>query len=175
MGWRMGRRLRCLAIVDDCTRECVAIEVDISIIGARVKAVLERLADLRGCRARSPWITVRSSKARCSMPGHTSAACICRSSDPQRDGDCRCLEALRVRETGSRLAVAKRGLAEVLKIRFRINGGERASRLVSAHRRLIDLLGYSSRMEGGYDSWAAIGAETKGTASALFTLPTPCA
>ena len=43
-----GRRLRCLAIVDDCTRECVAIEVDTSITGARVKAVLERLADLRG-------------------------------------------------------------------------------------------------------------------------------
>ena len=43
-----GRRLRCLAIVDDCTRECVAIEVDTSITGTRVKAVLERLADTRG-------------------------------------------------------------------------------------------------------------------------------
>lgn len=43
-----GRRLRCLTIVDDCTRECVAIEVDTSITGSRVKAVLERLADLRG-------------------------------------------------------------------------------------------------------------------------------
>ena len=43
-----GRRLRCLAIVDDCTRECVAIEVDTSITGSRVKAVLERLADQRG-------------------------------------------------------------------------------------------------------------------------------
>jgi putative transposase len=42
-----GRRLRCLTIVDDCTRECVAIEVDTSITGLRVKAVLERLADLR--------------------------------------------------------------------------------------------------------------------------------
>jgi putative transposase len=31
-----GRRLRCLTIVDDCTRECVAIEVDTSIIGSRV-------------------------------------------------------------------------------------------------------------------------------------------
>jgi putative transposase len=40
--------LRCLTIVDDCTRECVAIEVDTSITGSRVKAVLERLADLRG-------------------------------------------------------------------------------------------------------------------------------
>jgi len=43
-----GRRLRCLTIVDDCTRECVAIEVDTSITGVRVQAVLERLADTRG-------------------------------------------------------------------------------------------------------------------------------
>jgi transposase InsO family protein len=28
-----GRRLRCLTIVDDCTRECLAIEVDTSITG----------------------------------------------------------------------------------------------------------------------------------------------
>ena len=43
-----GRRLRCLTIVDDCTRECLAIEVDTSITGLRVKGVLERLADTRG-------------------------------------------------------------------------------------------------------------------------------
>jgi putative transposase len=43
-----GRRLRCLTIVDDCTRECLAIEVDTSITGTRVTAVLERLADTRG-------------------------------------------------------------------------------------------------------------------------------
>src|SRR4029079_13836646 len=43
-----GRRLRALSIGDDFTRECVSIEVDTSITGARVKAVLERLADLRG-------------------------------------------------------------------------------------------------------------------------------
>lgn len=43
-----GRRLRCLAIVDDCTRECVAIEVDTSLPGLRVAAVLDRLAELRG-------------------------------------------------------------------------------------------------------------------------------
>ena len=43
-----GRRLRCLTIVDDCTRECMAIEVDTSITGTRVKAVLERLAETRG-------------------------------------------------------------------------------------------------------------------------------
>ena len=50
-----GRRLRCLNIVDDCTRECLAIEVDTSITGTRVKAVLQRLAETRGL----PWsITV---------------------------------------------------------------------------------------------------------------------
>jgi putative transposase len=43
-----GRRLRCLTIVDDCTRECLAIEVDTSITGTRVKAVMERLAETRG-------------------------------------------------------------------------------------------------------------------------------
>jgi putative transposase len=43
-----GRRLRCLTIVDDCTRECLAIEVDTSITGLRVQAVLDRLADARG-------------------------------------------------------------------------------------------------------------------------------
>ena len=37
-----------LTIVDDCSRECLAIEVDTSITGTRVVAVLERLADLRG-------------------------------------------------------------------------------------------------------------------------------
>ena len=43
-----GRRFRCLTIVDDCTRECVAIEVDTSITGTRVQAVLNRLAETRG-------------------------------------------------------------------------------------------------------------------------------
>jgi len=43
-----GRRLRCLTIVDDCTRECLAIEVDTSIPGLRVQSVLDRLAETRG-------------------------------------------------------------------------------------------------------------------------------
>lgn len=47
-GLANGRRLRCLTIVDDCTRECLALEVDTSLTGTRVVAVLERLADLRG-------------------------------------------------------------------------------------------------------------------------------
>lgn len=47
-GLRDGRKLRGLTIVDDYSRECLAIEVDTSINGKRVAAVLERLADLRG-------------------------------------------------------------------------------------------------------------------------------
>jgi putative transposase len=43
-----GRKLRCLAIVDDYSRECLVLEVDTSINGRRVAAVLERLGDLRG-------------------------------------------------------------------------------------------------------------------------------
>lgn len=39
-----GRTFRVLNIVDDCTRECLAIEVDRSLPGARVVRVLERLA-----------------------------------------------------------------------------------------------------------------------------------
>ena len=43
-----GRKLRVLAIVDDYTRECLVLEVDTSLPGARVVAVLERLAEIRG-------------------------------------------------------------------------------------------------------------------------------
>ena len=43
-----GRRFRALAIVDNYSRECPAIEVDTSMGGDRVVGVLERLAELRG-------------------------------------------------------------------------------------------------------------------------------
>jgi putative transposase len=46
-----GRRIRCLAVVDDYSRECLALEVDTSITGPRVAAVLEQLADYRGLPA----------------------------------------------------------------------------------------------------------------------------
>jgi putative transposase len=47
-GFVDGRRLRCLNIVDDFTKECLAIEVDTSLPGKRVVGVLERLAESRG-------------------------------------------------------------------------------------------------------------------------------
>ena len=47
-GFVDGRRLRCLNIVDDFTKECLAIEVDTSLPGKRVVSVLDRLAQSRG-------------------------------------------------------------------------------------------------------------------------------
>ncbi len=47
-GFVDGRRLRCLNIVDDFTKECLAIEVDTSLPERRVVSVLERLAEMRG-------------------------------------------------------------------------------------------------------------------------------
>lgn len=43
-----GRKFRALTIIDDCTRESPAIEVDFSLPGARVVRVLDRLALTRG-------------------------------------------------------------------------------------------------------------------------------
>ncbi len=47
-GLAYGRRFRCLNVVDDYTRECLAIAVDTSLPGQRVKQVLERLREMRG-------------------------------------------------------------------------------------------------------------------------------
>jgi putative transposase len=65
-GFVDGWRLRCLNIVDDFTKECLAIEVDKSLLGRRVVGVLERLAEMRGggCQRVSRWITGRSSSAK---------------------------------------------------------------------------------------------------------------
>ena len=43
-----GRVIRMLTVVDDCTRECPAIEVDSSLGGIRVRRVLDRIASERG-------------------------------------------------------------------------------------------------------------------------------
>ena len=43
-----GRRFRLLNVVDDWTRECLAIEVGRSLTGRNVIAVLEKIATLRG-------------------------------------------------------------------------------------------------------------------------------
>ncbi len=43
-----GRRFRVLVIVDDFTRECLALVVDTSLSGARVARELDHLAEQRG-------------------------------------------------------------------------------------------------------------------------------
>ena len=45
---RTGRKIRTLNVVDDFTRECLAIEVDTSISGHRVARVLDVIAEHRG-------------------------------------------------------------------------------------------------------------------------------
>lgn len=47
----IGRKFRLLTIVDDFTRECIAIEVDFSLTSERVIRVLSRLAEQRGLPA----------------------------------------------------------------------------------------------------------------------------
>lgn len=54
-----GRVFKCLNVVDECSRECLAIEVDFGISGERVIRVLNRLVELRG----KPF-AIRSDKAR---------------------------------------------------------------------------------------------------------------
>jgi putative transposase len=43
-----GRRFRLLTVVDDYSRECLAVEVDTSLSGRRVARLLERLSECRG-------------------------------------------------------------------------------------------------------------------------------
>ena len=43
-----GRRIRLLTVVDDYSRECLAVEVDSSLTGQRVTRVLEKLGSQRG-------------------------------------------------------------------------------------------------------------------------------
>ena len=70
-----GRRLRCLTIVDDCTRECLAIEVDTSITGRGSRRSWSGWPRRVVCRNRSRSTMVRSSTARCSTPGLTQPTC----------------------------------------------------------------------------------------------------
>lgn len=78
-----GRQFRTLNIVDDHTRECLAIEVDMSLPGARVVRVLDRVVEERGVpssivvdngpefagRALDAWATRRAIQLRFIDPG----------------------------------------------------------------------------------------------------------
>src|SRR5262249_23268104 len=46
--WSLGFAVRILAVVDDCTRECLALVADTSISGIRVARELDRLLVDRG-------------------------------------------------------------------------------------------------------------------------------
>jgi putative transposase len=81
-----GRRLRLLCVLDLFTREALAIEVDVSLPGTRVVAVLERLATARGVpdelvldngpeltgRALDEWAADRGVRLRFIAPGKPS-------------------------------------------------------------------------------------------------------
>jgi putative transposase len=81
-----GRRLRVLCVLDLCTREAPAIEVDTSLPGPRVVAVLERLVAQRGRpvelvldngpeltgRALDAWAAARGVRLRFIAPGKPS-------------------------------------------------------------------------------------------------------
>jgi putative transposase len=47
-GFTDGRRFRILAVVDDCTRECLSLEPDTSLSGRRVARELDRIIEQRG-------------------------------------------------------------------------------------------------------------------------------
>ena len=66
-----GRRMRILVVVDDCTRECLALVPDTSISGIRVARELDRLVADRGKPRRSSATTAPSSLFR-ALP-HTRA------------------------------------------------------------------------------------------------------
>jgi putative transposase len=79
-----GRRFRALTLVDDHTRESLAIEADFSLTGERVARVLDRLAAVRGLpavitvdngpefagRALDAWAYRRGVKLHFIRPGH---------------------------------------------------------------------------------------------------------
>jgi len=89
-----GRRFRCLTVLDEFTRESLAIEVDYSLPSSRVIEVLERLREQRGLpqtiisdngsefasRAFDAWAYARSVQSSSSSPGSRSRIASSRAS-----------------------------------------------------------------------------------------------
>jgi len=85
-----GKVIRMLTLVDDCTRECPAIEVDTSLGGFRVRRVLDRLASERGLpeaivvdngpefrgRALAAWSEQRGVRLEFIQPRQARAECL---------------------------------------------------------------------------------------------------
>jgi putative transposase len=123
-----GRRVRLLAVVDDFTRACLAIEVDTSIGGRRVVEVLQRLVETRGTpavlitdnrpefigRALDAWVYAPRHSAALHRPGQAESECLRR--EFQWPVPRRVLERALVPQPGSR-APDRRGLARGLQCR----------------------------------------------------------
>lgn len=69
-----GRRYKCLTMTDLCSKEVPVIEVDVSIGGARVCRIFDRLFLTRPL-PETPWITAPNSQGPRWMPGRHSTAC----------------------------------------------------------------------------------------------------
>ena len=79
-----GRRFKCLTMTDPCSKEVPVIEVDVSIGGARVCRILDRLFTMRPLPDtlildNGPEFagTALNSRGRPWMPGPPSTACTC--------------------------------------------------------------------------------------------------
>jgi putative transposase len=97
-----SRRLRTLNIVDDATRECLAIEVDTSIGGSRVARVLDQVASWRGLperivvdngpeftsKALDQWAYERGVELRFIRPGRPTENCIIESFNGRFRDEC---------------------------------------------------------------------------------------
>jgi putative transposase len=97
-----GLRIRTLNIVDDFTRECVAIEVDTSINGKKVAKVLERLRSERGLpnvllsdngpeftgKDMSNWAYARNQKHQFIQPGKPVQNCFVESFNGKFRDEC---------------------------------------------------------------------------------------
>jgi putative transposase len=97
-----GRRIRVLAVIDACTREALAIEVDTSLPGERVARVLERAVAQRGCpdeivldngpeltgRTLDEWAHRRGVRLRFIDPGRPAQNAFCESFNGRFRDEC---------------------------------------------------------------------------------------
>lgn len=98
-----GRRFRTLNVIDEFTRECLAIEVDVSLGGSRVARVLERIAERRGgypkaivvdngpeftSRALDEWAYQKSVKLAFIQPGRPTQNAFVESFNAQVRDEC---------------------------------------------------------------------------------------
>ena len=97
-----GRRFRTLNVVDDYSRECLAIEVDTSISGQRVTRVLDRIIELRGkpeclvtdngpeftSRAMDAWAYERGIQLNFIRPGKPTENCFVESFNGKFRDEC---------------------------------------------------------------------------------------